>query len=78
MTATVAGEDLKARLDEICEDLGDYPHAALNPNVRKKQTTRMLKVECKETGYKARLTAKWLDEYGAPKCPCHDQVMEIG
>lgn len=78
MTATVAGDDLKERLTEVMEDLGEYPHAALNPGIRKKQGTRMLKVECKETGYKARLTRKWLEEYGAPKCPCHDEVMEIG
>lgn len=81
MTATVAGEDLKARLDEIAADLGDYPHAALlNPGEGadgpKKQGTRMLKVECASgSGYKARMTRSWLDEYGAPFCPCHKEPM---
>lgn len=80
MTATVAGEALKERLTEVIDDLGAYPHAALSPALAggKKQTTRMLKVECPESGYIARTTAKWLDAYGAPKCPCHDEVMQIG
>ena len=81
MTATVAGDDLKARLVAIAEDLGEYPHAKLaNPGDGaegpKKQTTRMLKVECAEgSGYKVRMTRQWLDEYGAPLCPCHQEPM---
>jgi len=80
MTATVAGDELKAKLDELHAELGDYPHAALaggaGAHTPKKQGTRMLKVECPESGYTIRMTRKWLDEYGAPKCPCHDEVME--
>ncbi|WVX88036.1 SprT-like protease [Arthrobacter phage TforTroy] len=81
MTATVAGPGLKAELDQIAAELGEYPHAALvNPGQGadgpKKQGTRMLKVECEAgSGYKVRITRQWLDEYGAPKCPCHDEVM---
>lgn len=41
----------------------------------KKQGTRMLKAECPDTGYKVRLTRLWLDEYGAPLCPCHQRPM---
>lgn len=81
MTATVASDDLKARLDEIVEALGEYPHAALSTaangeDAPKKQGTRMLKVECSRSGYVVRMTRKWLDEYGAPTCPCHGEVME--
>jgi hypothetical protein len=80
MTATVAGEALKARLDEMAADLGEYPHAAMvNPAAKQgepKQTTRMLKVECAEgSGYLVRMTRKWLDEYGTPSCPCHQEPM---
>lgn len=81
MTATVAGDALKAELEKIADDLGPYPHAALvNPGQGadgpKKQTTRMLKVECGESsGYKARMTKAWLDEVGAPICPCHGEPM---
>jgi hypothetical protein len=80
MTATVAGEALKARLDDIAADLGTYPHAAMvNPGAAQgepKQGTRMLKVECAEgSGYIVRMTRKWLDEYGTPLCPCHQEPM---
>ncbi|AWY04889.1 SprT-like protease [Microbacterium phage Floof] len=78
MTATVAGDALKDKLALIVLELGDYPHAALTPSLSgvKKQGTRMLKVECAEgSGYLVRMTKKWLDEFGAPKCPCHEQVM---
>lgn len=81
MTATVAGDDLKAALEGIVETLGEYPHAALMAGAEgadgpKKQGTRMLKVECGEgSGYIARMTRTWLDAYGAPLCPCHQEVM---
>ena len=80
MTATHAGDDLKARLDEIVADLGEFPHAAMIGGASsgpKKQTTRMIKVECAEgSGYIVRMTRKWLDEVGAPSCPCHDETMQ--
>lgn len=81
MTATTAGEELRILLHRILDDMGDYPHAALRTGVEggvgpKKQTTRMLKVECGNTGYTARTTRKWLDEYGAPLCPCCGVQME--
>lgn len=81
MTATVAGDELKATLEVIAATLGDYPHAALvNPGAGaegpKKQSTRMMKVECAEgSGYKARMTRQWLEEFGAPICPCHEERM---
>lgn len=77
-TSTPMGDDLHPRLDKIASRLGDYPHSKLNPaeSPIKKQTTRMLKVECPESGYLVRMTRKWLDEVGAPKCPCHDETME--
>lgn len=80
MTATVASDELKAKLDAIVEELGAYPHAALakaadGADGPKKQGTRMLKVECAEgSGYIVRTTAKWL-EVGVPSCPCHGAPM---
>ncbi|QDF14226.1 SprT-like protease [Microbacterium phage IAmGroot] len=80
MTATVAGPSLEAELVLIAENLGAYPHAALSATSEsedqpKKQGTRMLKVECPESGYTVRMTRKWIDEYGTPVCPCHGEVM---
>jgi hypothetical protein len=84
MTATVAGDELKARLEEISAELGEYPHAALVSGADgaegpKKQGTRMIKVECPEgSGYKVRMTQTWIDEVGAPICPCHNEQMIVG
>lgn len=76
MTATTAGETLQAWLNELVEELGEYPHAKLDTSGRKKQGTRLIKVECAECGYNLRTTAKWLQLMGAPICPCNDEVME--
>jgi hypothetical protein len=74
MTATVPGEACKARLAELVERVGAYPHARLAAAVTttaKTQTTRMLKVVCPdpECGYTLRTTAKWI-AVGLPTCPC--------
>ena len=73
---------LRPRLVEIAEILGALPHAKLNidrgrenrPADRpKKQRTRLLKAECDGDGcgYTVRITAKWVDDIGAPLCPKH-------
>lgn len=73
MTSTSAGPDLLEAFKEIATELGTYPHAKLDKlkSPRKKQTTRMVKCECKDCGYVVRTTRKWLDEVGAPHCPKH-------
>lgn len=73
MTATVAGPELAARLHALAEELGPYPHAALDASMRKKQSTRMLKVVCPDCGYAVRTTNKWL-EIGVPTCPCGTEM----
>jgi hypothetical protein len=72
MTATHPGIPLRKKLREIVWKLGKYPHAKLNlaMNPVKKQTTRMIKMECDECGYIARASRKVIDEKGAAICPC--------
>lgn len=77
-TATHAGEDLVEELKPVIDALGEYPHAALagiegGADGPKKQTTRMIKVECPEDGYIVRTTQKWLD-VGTPTCPCGTEM----
>jgi hypothetical protein len=76
-TATFAGEALKARIDGMLETLPDYPHATITPSVQttKKQKTALLRCECPQCGYLARVTAKWVDSVGAPICPACDVTM---
>jgi hypothetical protein len=74
MTATTVGTELMPKLTAIAEKIGDYPHSPLSPSGKeKKQTTRMLKLECPEDGYIVRTTAKWLD-MGYPICPCGTEM----
>lgn len=77
MTATHAGEALLETLTTMDARLGAYPHAGMSADEsgRKKQTTRMLKVVCPESGYTLRTTKKWLLDYGVPLCPCHKEEM---
>ena len=77
-TEAVPGDNCKAWLrDEVLPLLGAYPHAAVDPNARKKQGTRMIKLVCPETGYTVRTTKKWL-AVGVPTSPagCEMRVVE--
>ena len=75
MTATIASDSLKLKIDEWIKAIGEYPHAKLTLNDnRKKQSTRLIKCEC-ECGYNIRITRKWLNDLGAPICPsCNIQM----
>jgi hypothetical protein len=82
LTGTHAGEALKAKLVEIADELGEWPHSALKASTLEgvKQGTRMLKVVCPEgSDFKLRMTAKWIEDpdYGPPLCPCHELTMEL-
>ena len=69
-TATSPGAELAERLNALIETVPAYPHASIAANhSRKKQSTRLLKIECPSCGYLARITQKWAD-VGMPVCPC--------
>lgn len=70
MTATKAGEALKAELQAIIDALPPLTHGALDLTGRKKQPTRMLKLECEACGMIIRTTSKWIEQTGNPTCAC--------
>ena len=72
-TATVAGPELTTRLNVLITT--PYPHAKLDARQsgRKKDGTRLLKLECPDCGYTVRTTAKWI-EIGYPTCPCGTEM----
>ena len=70
MTATKAGEALKAELQTIIEALPTLTHGALDLNGRKKQPTRLIKLECDCCGMIIRTTTKWIEQTGNPSCAC--------
>ena len=81
MTATILGDELKAKLERFLPSFPLYPHGALSPTEgRKKQTTRLLKAYCpdcvgSETEYIIRLSRKVAD-IGLPFCPtCEETVL---
>lgn len=67
-------EELTSDLTRYAEALGPFPHPALQSGVRgseepKKQSSRMLKLQCPDDGYIVRTSQKWIDE-GLPSCHC--------
>ncbi len=76
MTATTEGEAFKRLARPILEAVGPYPHAELHAmsNGRRKQAARLIKCECAECGYVARVARQWIDEQGAPHCPAHGEM----
>lgn len=72
-TASEAGEEFAQYARDLEKVLGPYPHELLTPlKQHKKQSTRMLKLECECCGYIVRTTKKWL-EIGVPSCPKGEQ-----
>lgn len=78
LTATTAGPDFIARVSTILDLAGPLPHARLGwgeSTGPKKQGTRLIKCECPECGYIARVARRWIDEVGAPLCPVHGPMV---
>jgi len=74
LTATVAGDALQEKLLDIVDAIGEIPHSALNAanSGKKKQTARMLKVECTycKFTYRASRTQLLQAFEGEAVCPC--------
>lgn len=73
MTATVAGDAWREWAQPILEALGPMPGASLGDlaasSAPKKQTTRMLKLECPECSFSCRTTAKHIEAHDELMCP---------
>lgn len=73
-----AGPELHDLLVGLLVILGPLPHDALTPTAElKKQTTRLIKLECPDCGYIIRTTAKWI-ENGLPVCCCGTEFKTVG
>lgn len=78
MTATVAGDELKKKLEQIVLELGDYPHAEVSTANKKKQSTRNLKVECSECGFGWRASKTMIARMTNTTCNgCGSDTLEI-
>ena len=68
-TSAGAGEELRATIEKIVTKIGQYPHKKLSAGSHiKKQTTRMIKVECGDCGAVFRMSRMWANEVRS--CPC--------
>lgn len=75
-TQAMPGDELNVQLEGIIAKLGVYPHQSLGVNEdRKKQTTRLIKVEC-VCGCVVRMSNKWIEEAGCPTCGCGEEMQE--
>ena len=76
MRSTTSSPALIENLEQIITEIGACPTGTINLSTRKKQSTRLGKLMCASCGYTARVTRKWIDELGAPLCPCNSEPME--
>ena len=72
MRHTRASPALVSRLQEIVSQIGKLPHGALDISIRRKQSTRLLKAQCK-CGYTVRIARAWAVRLGAA-CPLHGAI----
>jgi len=81
LTATVPGERFVHSVGPILAEVGPFPHAPLDwagsRSGPKKQTARLLKVECRECGLVVRQTKKWIDDVGPAHCPEHGAMRVV-
>lgn len=79
MRATSASSELKERLNALISEIGPYPHARmkLGTGPDKRQSTRMIKMECAPCEYIARASRKCIDLFGAAICPGCGEQMKI-
>lgn len=61
-SATTASEGLiNGLFSDIINELGEYPHIALEIKEQKKKGSRMRKIECTQCGLITRTTKKWME-----------------
>lgn len=78
LTSTSAGSWLSAELADIAQILGTYPHAKVDPNARRKQGTRLLKLQCNSCGWTARLSGLQARRlHDASACPVCSSVNSL-
>lgn len=74
MTATTESPELVATIKKWVSEIGEYPHAKMTLNdSRKKQTTRMIKLECSQCGFICRASSGAINNFGYPT-HCGDEM----
>ncbi len=79
MKSTTSTPGLIEKIKKLIKDIGPYPHARLDLGQRptKKQSTRMLKVQCVHCGFVCRAAISKILLSGVPLCGCNHKPMEF-
>ena len=79
MRSTEPGKDLQKYLKGLGKRLGKFPHSELKSEMNpvKKQTTRLIKIECDDCGFLCRAALTKILEVGAPSCACNQEQMRV-
>lgn len=79
MRATTSTKELEKYLASVEKRLGKFPHSMLKENKSpvRKQTTRMVKMECMQCGYICRAATSTILTHGSVICPCNDEAMFV-
>jgi len=76
LTATYAGNSLAKKLRSIEKVLGEYPHGSVNIEKTKKQSTRLVKVECEPCRNIARQSRSSYEKFGLICGKCGEVMYE--
>ena len=70
MRSASAGPELRARLAQLADELGPYPHAGLRVRRRPAPRTNRARARCEQCGYTVPMLRKFI-HMGPPLCPEH-------
>ncbi len=75
MRHTVASDELKDKLVDIADEIGQFPHGTIDPTTRPGKKGKLKGYECEVCGFKFYTTQKWVDKAGhemvCPDNKCH-------
>lgn len=77
MTATTETATFATACKPFIKQFGDFPHAKMNVGQSgvKKQTTRMIKLQCPACKFTMRCARSWVDNIGEPICACDGETL---
>lgn len=76
-TATVAGDELRPKLEALASELGPYPHSPMSEPERVARGSKRAQVKYvspTEPDFKVWLTPRLIDEHGVPRDPWGDAM----
>ena len=74
-TSTPSPPILRKTFKRLAAEIGPFPHKKIViPETEKKQTTRMIKLQCLRCGFICRASRQALEQCGIPFCACGEMM----